>query len=249
MCKSSLQKLLLAFQYFEESFSLTTVDAESNISRYMSNGDFSLVFMDGSFEEMAITKKIKSFITDNYPRTPLLLIDDKTNPKTGSTIQTSQYCRVVKEPITQVSLAAMMLTALRESYCQGQMMGISLCATLQLIEMDKLSCTLGISHKDTKETGWMFFRDGLPMNAGLGIFEGMTAIKKLVALREVGMTMYNTCPIRENRLNITCSKLVIDQRDALLESGQKCEEDTTHHSKTRPTGLANLFLNVKKSRC
>ncbi len=249
MRKESLQQLLGVFQHFNDSFGLSSVDPDEDIHRYMASTRFSLLFMDASFEASIASQEIKSYLSKNRSRIPLLVIDEKKKKRVGTVDSLSSKGRIIAAPYSQVSLASAILTALSTFFCQGKMTGISIALTLQLIEMDKLTCTLAITNKKSTETGWIFFKDGLPLNAGLGIFEGALAIQQMGAMRDVGLTIYNSCPLRENRLHITCSKIVFSQRKAPLGSmgKKKTTQKPSPHRKEK-TGLATLYVNVNKNR-
>lgn len=248
----NLQKLLKVFQYFDDSFHLSSVNRDMDaLRKNPEDPPFSLFFVDSSPNDNIASEDLRLYLRRKNPRTPILLIKDELIQRNHPVLKTSQITRIISAPITPVSLAGTILSVLKRKYHQGQMPGISFSfsSTLQLIEMDKLTCTLAITHNNTHDTGWIFFKNGIPINAGFGMLAGVAAIKKILPLGELGVTMYGACPLRENRLNMNCSKLVLDMKEAQHSQRNVVGKSFNCQLKPKPTGLASLFMQVKKNRC
>lgn len=240
-----------AFQYLDDefkiSFSESVVDA-------ISTGDFphfDLIILDPSHDEASIST-LSQFIVANGFRLPLILVDKSKADQERLIKETSLVVVTLQKPINPTDLSIKILSALRDRFYQGRMTGIDFISILQLIELDKLTSTLALSHPDYPNTGLIFFKNGNPIDAQFGGFQGEEAIEKIFSLGDVEIKMYEACPLVRDRLKTNCSKMIMDNEKFRPDTDDGAKIPATNQppksrkKKAQVTGLAGLFVKVKK---
>ncbi len=80
----------------------------------------------------------------------------------------------------------------------GQLKGISLDSFLQMMQMDRTSCTLQVTHGD--RVGWLFVLDGELIGAELGNLPPFEAACRIVAWRDPVIEINNQCLLNRNEI-------------------------------------------------
>ncbi len=233
--KTNRQHLQKAFQALEVSFHLSF--AESAVDAIVSTDIslFSLIIFD-SLQDDTLISGLNRYLEENHLDIPFLIVNGNQSPET------------THKQITPANLAGRILAAMKEKFKQGKFSGINLVSTLQLIEMEKLTCTIGLSHQDYQDDGWLFFRDGQPIDAEFDGIEEKAAVEKLFSLDDFDIKVYNICPLTKDRLKVSCSKMIF--ANGIIDRDRKGNDGKSPgaQGKTKATGLAGLFMKVKSNR-
>ena len=140
---------------------------------------------------------------------------------------TFQY---IEKPIDFGALVEKILKGL-EGPSKGYITGVSLSSFLQLLELDRKSCTLTI-HAGSK-TGVMYFRDGELLDATAMDLQGSEAAYAIVGWKNVEIEIDNNCSVTEKRIKETLGFI-------LLEGCRRKDEDRAAKISEPKTGGANL---------
>ncbi len=226
-----------AFRAYTDQFEILFVE---NGLEAINNVDFSkiaIIFSEASDSD-ALKANLKRFLEANQYAIPILQLQSGEEQVSGAASDSTSQNLTISRPVLPGALAGKLLVALGDLHFQGNMTGIDFVSILQLIEMDRLTCTLALASPGQTAQGFVFFRDGKPIDAIYQRAETQKALQQIFSRDDAVITMYNDCPLVADRLQTNCSKMIVDFK------GIKPKGET--QKKTKTTGLANLFMKVKK---
>lgn len=232
-----------SFQAFDDEFQVTFSDSVLDAIMNLDLSIFSLIISESIDIDTADSNLIQ-FLTVNHFHIPVLFIGKKQLLGHESTYNSHLFAGMVETPITPAKLAGKILVALEEKFFQGRMSGIDFISILQLVELDKLTCTLALFHFDHDDEGYIFFKEGRPVDAQFGKLQTDMAIQEMFSLSDVDIKMYGACPVMRDRLQTNCSKMIMDNKGS-QPGAQTPKKDA---AKSATTGLAGLFMKVKKNK-
>ena len=250
------QELHRAFQVLDDEFKLSfaknVLDAVFKLDFTL----FSLVICGSSHADPSISiSNLIRFLEENRFYPPILTLDSDKVSRQRSIQENKLLAGTIQKPIIPADLAGKILNALKARFYQGEMTEIGFISALQLIELDKLTCTLAIFHPDYRNEGLVFFRDGCPIDSQFGKLQGELAIKKIFSLGgDVDIKMFSTCPLVKDRLKTNCSKLILNNEGFRPGRNVSVTQSVVNQSpknavgKRNSTGLAGLFMKVKKNK-
>lgn len=86
--------------------------------------------------------------------------------------------------------------------------GISLPTFLQIMEIERKTCTLVVSHGG--RVGELFFRDGRLMQARMGAIEGPEALHAMLNMREHSLRVIDRCDVAERKIFSSLTSLMME---------------------------------------
>ena len=228
--KSFLLSLIDGFKAYEDKFSITTANdgveaVEALEAQEISLGltDLKMPRMDG-FELVA-------HLSGNYPGIPVIVMTAFGTPEMEDNLRDMGTFQYIEKPIDFTLLVEKILKGL-EGPSKGFITGVSLTSFLQLLEIDKKTCTLTI-HAGNK-SGTIYFQDGDLLDAQHKEIQGSEAAYEIVSWKNVEIEIENSCSVKES--NITESLGFI-----LLEgSRRKDEKDAASNEITGSLDSLNM---------
>ena len=243
--KENRQNLSLAFQELSGEFQLNFTKNVAETLNQLQRARFDLLICSVLGVE-TVLPAVRKYLEEQLISTPALVVGNRKVSEHELVESIDTIAGIVRAPILAPELAGKILVTLGETFFMGQMSGVALETSLQLIELDKLTCTISISHPDYADGGFLFFVDGNPIDAQLGSLVEAEAVRKLFSLKgPLTIKMYKSCPLVEDNLGISCSRMLM-----LGEKFCSPKEVAAQKEKrqAQTTGLASLFMKVKKDR-
>src|ERR1700712_2794481 len=186
--------------------------------------DLRMPDMDG-FELLA-------FLRRNYAALPVILMTALGNSETSSRLATAGSFECLPKPFDLPDLKRKIAEMLAESV-KGRVENISLASFLQLLEMERKTCTLSVrsSHPESGREGRLYFRAGRLVGAAT---EGMTGRAGALEIRtweHVDIEIADGCPAVEPEIGSGLSFLLMEGmrlKDERERGGEPAPPDAGH---------------------
>ncbi|MFZ5563044.1 MAG: response regulator [Thermodesulfobacteriota bacterium] len=170
--------------------------------------DLQMPIMDGF--------QLLEYIDQNFPGTPVFLMTAFSSKETEEKAYALGAFKYFEKPLNMDVLTDAIFEQLN-SGAEGAMAGISLASFLQLLEMERKTCTLKITAAD--KVGTMYFRDGSLINASTDQVKGLQAAFEMLSWDQIRIEVLPICRkkdrvIRQPLMNILMEGLKIkDEKD------------------------------------
>jgi len=199
--------------------------------------DLNMPEMDG-FELMAHISQINSEM-------PVIAMTAYGTPEMESRLRNMGAFQYIEKPIDFDSLLRKIKDGLKTGSTKGHVAGISLPSFMQLLELDKKTCTLHI--KSGKNRGDMFFKQGELYSARTGKLTGQDAAFDIINWDNSEIEIENTCKIKdeERDINVPMGFLLIesarmkDEKNTPREEVDEKGEEKQPEAKVQP-GTSDL---------
>ena len=131
-----------------------------------------------------------------------------STPDVAERLQNLGAFQYFEKPMEFNILADKILEALEVTTSQDHISGISLVGFLQLIEMEKKTCTLTI--KSRGKVGYLYFARGDLMEAETGNLRGDAAALDITTWDTVEIEIKYICRVKEKVINSPLPEILID---------------------------------------
>ncbi|MCA1766376.1 MAG: response regulator, partial [Desulfobulbaceae bacterium] len=187
--------------------------------------DLNMPEMDG-FELIAHISQVD-------PEIPVIAMTAYGTPEMESRLNNMGAFQYIEKPIDFDSLLNMINEGLKKGSTQGHVAGISLPSFMQLLELDKKTCTLHI--KAARGTGDMYFSQGELLAAKTGKLRGQDAAFEIINWENPEIVIENACKIKtEDR------EIEVPMGFLLIESARmKDERDKPKDNEKNDSDLAD----------
>jgi DNA-binding response OmpR family regulator len=214
--KSFLQGLIDGFKAYENEFSIITAGDGIEAVQALKNEEISLVLTDLKMPRMDGFELV-AHLSSNYSDTPVIVMTAFGTPEMEESLRAMGTIQYIEKPIDFAILVEKILTALKgPSKEQGYITGVSLSSFLQLLEIDKKTCTLTILAGNNK--GYMHFKEGDLLDASYGQLQGSEAAFEIVSWKNVEIAMDSSCPVSEKNISESLGFI-------LLEGSRRTDEN------------------------
>jgi CheY-like chemotaxis protein/predicted regulator of Ras-like GTPase activity (Roadblock/LC7/MglB family) len=165
--------------------------------------DLRMPDMDG-FELLA-------FLRRNYAALPVILMTALGNSETSSRLATAGSFECLPKPFDLPDLKRKIAEMLAQSV-KGRVENISLASFLQLLEMERKTCTLSIrsSHAEGDHEGKLYFRVGRLVGAATGTETGRAAALEIVTWEHTDIEITDGCPLVDSEIEAPLSFLLME---------------------------------------
>ncbi len=182
--------------------------------------DLKMPRMDG-FELMA-------HLSSNYPEIPVIVMTAFGTPDMEENLRGMGAFQYIEKPIDFSSLVEKVLAGL-ESTSKGFVTGVSLTSFLQLLELDKKTCTLTVHHGN--ETGTIYFERGDLLDAVSKNNSGLQAAYEIISWEDVKIEIANSCMITERAITEPLGYVILE---AARQKDEQAHADKTNVKKAAP---------------
>jgi predicted regulator of Ras-like GTPase activity (Roadblock/LC7/MglB family)/CheY-like chemotaxis protein len=148
-----------------------------------------------------------AYMSKFHPGVPVIVMTAFSTPEIKRRLAEFGSLRILEKPLEFSDLVDSIhaeLTSKSESYVRG----ITLPAFLQLLEMERKTCTLRIHSKG--RVGFLCFREGLLLEADNGSGRGDAAALDIVSWDETEIELSSVCKIKESRINGSLGYLMME---------------------------------------
>jgi DNA-binding response OmpR family regulator len=147
----------------------------------------------------------KSFIREvgqRWPEIPIFVMS-ALDPEETRGLDTAEY---ISKPPDMDFLIGRIDRAIRKQR-ESLVRGIALPTFLQMVEIDRKTCTVIVSHGG--RVGELYFRDGRLMQARLGKKEGKDALFAMLSMPEHSLRVIDRCDV-EKRISASLGALLME---------------------------------------
>lgn len=193
----------------EDEFSVRTASNGREAANIIDSENIDLVVtdlnmpeMDG-FELMAHISRVNSEL-------PVIAMTAYGTPEMESRLRNMGAFQYIEKPIDFESLLHKIKDGLKTGSTKGHVAGISLPSFMQLLEMDKKTCTLHI--KSGNHRGDMFFKQGELISARTGSLTSQDAAFEIINWDYPEIEIENSCKFKEEDrdINVPMGFLLIE---------------------------------------
>lgn len=165
--------------------------------------DLRMPDMDG-FELLA-------FLRRNHPAVPVILMTALGSAETSARLGTAGSFECLAKPFHLPDLKRKIAEMLAQRV-KGRVENISLASFLQLLEMERKTCTLSVRSHDPEaiHEGKLFFRAGRLVGAATGGLEGKEAALEIVTWDHTDIEITDVCPLIDPEIEVVLSFLLME---------------------------------------
>jgi len=206
MCKNHADKFeLITAENGKEALALL---AETPVNLMVT--DLKMPEMDG-FELIGRVSKLGAII-------PVIAMTAYGTPEMEDRLMTMGAFQYIEKPIDFDLLLKKILDGLAAG-AKGRVTGISLSSFLQLLELDRKTCTLTV--KAGSRTGMLFFENGELINAFTESLVGIEAAFEIISWEQAEIEIYNFCQNRKRTISEPLGFILIEGARFSDERAQK----------------------------
>lgn len=181
--------------------------------------DLKMPLMDG-FELLA-------YMSKNYPGIPVIVMTAYSTPEIKGRLEAVGAFHVLEKPLDLRELVEGIFAELN-AVSKGYLRGITLPAFLQLVEMERKTCTLKVMSRG--RTGFLYFNEGELMNAETGTDKGEKAAHEIVCWDETEIELGSITREKTRGIDSSLSHILMegfrikDERRRIRNSDQRERE-------------------------
>ncbi len=180
--------------------------------------DIKMPVLDG-FELLA-------YVSRKHPDIPILVMTAFADPAVEDKLKVLGFDNYLEKPLDFEDLSERIIEILHGKTA-GFINGIALTAFIQMLEIEKKSCTLKITSMDKE--GYLFLRNGLLIDARTGSLKNIEAAYDIISWENAGIEINSICRRTENKINLPLTHI-------LLESMRMKDEANRKETETIGTG-------------
>lgn len=228
--KYFLMSLLDGLSQFAGTF--TTLSAENGraATEILKSAPVDLVITDLNMPEMD-GFALLAHMSRSHPGVPVVVMTAYSTPEIKDRLAEFGSVKILEKPLEFKDLVDAIRAELgtgSESYLRG----ITLPAFLQLLEMERKTCTLRVRSKG--RVGYLCFGEGQLLEADNGSGRGGAAALDIVSWEETEIELSNVCKIRDRRIG--------ESLGYLLMEGLRLKDEREHGS---PAAAANAAADAE----
>lgn len=204
--ESFLHSLIEGFKAYEDTFTITTAGDGLEAVAALKEHDISLLITDLNMPRMDGFELV-AHLSNNFPEIPVIVMTAFGTPEMEENLHNIGNFQYIEKPIDFSVLVKKVLTGL-DGASRGYITGVSLSSFLQLLELDKKSCTLSI-HAGTKK-GTLYFRDGNLLDATTRDLQGSEAAFAIVGWKNVEIGIENNCSLTQEKIKESLGFILLE---------------------------------------
>jgi len=199
-------------------FSVTTAANGAKAIAYLTDSPVDLVVTD---LKMPILDgfELLAHMGSHHPHLPVIVMTAFGTPDIEKRIDTLGALLYIEKPLDFKVLAGKINEGLSAS-SRGYINNMNLASFLQLIEMEKKTCTLLIKENDKQ--GTLFFSKGVLLDAEIGDLSGTDAAYEIVCWKNAEIEINNVCKKKEKKINFTLHHIFME---GFLRKDEKARDE------------------------
>lgn len=208
----------------ENQFTIETASNGKEACAIVDAGKTDLVVTDLNMPEMD-GFELMAHISQVSPETPVIAMTAYGTPEMESRLSNMGAFQYIEKPIDFDSLLHMINEGLKTGSTKGHVAGISLPSFMQLLELDKKTCTLHI--RSAKDSGDMFFNQGELLSAKTAKLTGQKAAFEIINWDNPEIEIENTCKmkIQDRDIEVPLGFLLIESARMKDEKNKNASDE------------------------
>lgn len=146
----------------------------------------------------------------HFPDIPVVVTTGHSIPDTQRNAIAKAALSLMLKPIDFKELYATVNRLLEQQSDGGTLNNISPAMFLQLINLEQKTCTIRVTEKGSGKLGVFFFNIGTMLDARAGTLRGEAAAQEIFSWDRISLTIQNSCPAPERKINRTLNALILD---------------------------------------
>ncbi|MEN8199130.1 MAG: response regulator [Thermodesulfobacteriota bacterium] len=224
---SFLQGLTDGFKAYENQFSISTANDGLEAVEVLEKEQINLVLTDLKMPRMDGFELV-AHLSSNYSSVPVIVMTAFGTPEMEASLREIGTIQYIEKPIDFSVLVEKILKGIEEPK-QGYITGVSLSSFLQLLEIDKKTCTLTVHAGE--ETGYLHFKEGDLLDANHANQRGSEAAYEIVSWKNVEIAMDSSCSLTEKNIPESLGFI-------LLEGTRRKDELDAEEQQPSPASLS-----------
>ncbi len=212
----------------ERDFEVLTAQNGKEASSIVTQQKIDLIITDLQMPEMD-GFALMAYLNEHHPEIPFFIMTAFGDSEIKSRIKEIGSIKYFEKPLNIDVITDCIFDELNAG-AVGEIEGISLASFLQLVEMEKKTCTLQIEARD--KSGVMYFLKGELMTAETADLKNIGAAYEMIGWDGIKIGIENTCR-RKN-------KEIQHPLMTILMEGLKIKDEKEHADKTKRTPLKPL---------
>lgn len=222
--KNFLLSLAEMLKDSEDEFSIKTAENGKEAAAIIDEGKIDLVVTDLNMPEMD-GFELMAHISQVNSEMPVIAMTAYGTPEMESRLRNMGAFQYIEKPIDFDSLLRKIKDGLKAGSTKGHVAGISLPSFMQLLELDKKTCTLHI--KSGLHRGDMYFKQGELISARTGKLTGQVAAFEIINWDNSEIEIENICKFNEEKrdINVPMGFLLIESARVKDEMNRPAVDD------------------------
>ena len=231
--ESFLLSLIEGFKSYQNQFGIITAHNGEEAVAILDEQEIQLVLTDLKMPKMDGFALV-AHLSAHYPELPVIVMTAFGTPDIEESLKEIGAFQYIEKPIDFNLLVTKILKGLK-SRSQGFISGVSLSSFLQLLALDKKTCSLTIH--SGKRKGAMFFIDGDLWDANTDQLSGTEAAIEIIRWKNVEIELKNTCTKNEQKIQKSLGFI-------LLEASRMEDENNSPPADPSAQNKSNTPLNA-----
>lgn len=204
--ESFLLSLIDGFKSYQNQFGIITAHNGEEAVAILDEQEIQLVLTDLKMPKMDGFALV-AHLSAHYPELPVIVMTAFGTPDIEESLKEIGAFQYIEKPIDFNLLVAKILKGLK-GRSQGFISGVSLSSFLQLLALDKKTCTLII--RSGKQKGTMHFIDGDLWDADTDQLSGTEAAIEIIRWKNVEIELQNTCTKNEQKIQKSLGFILLE---------------------------------------
>ncbi|MBI5548848.1 MAG: response regulator, partial [Deltaproteobacteria bacterium] len=190
--------------------------------------------------------ELLAHMSRHHPQTPVIVLTAHSGASLLEQAQSLGACHFMNKPFVNEELANRVVETLSAA-ASGYIEGITLTTLLQMVEMEKKTCTLRAVLEDHE--GFLYFLGGKLINARSGEKTGEAAVHEIVSWGQPEISIAPSCKERRQEIVRSLNHVLMEglrlederERSAQGRTGRRLQASA---SRERPGDLSSLFRSL-----
>lgn len=246
--KSFQLNLVEGFKAYKDKFQTIVANDGLEALTILNKQEINLVLTDIKMPRMD-GFELMAHLSTNYPEIPVIIMTAFGTPDMERNLKGMGASQYIEKPIDFSSLVEKVLGCL-ESTSKGFVTGVSLTSFLQLLEIDKKTCTLTIH--SGRNTGTIYFNQGDLIEAVSPDKTGIEAAYEIISWSNVKIEIANSCMISEREISeplgfiiLEASRLQDERNDAVATQGRADQRGKTERQPVKAPAAARPIHSIQ----
>jgi len=234
--ESSIKNILIVDD--EEEFALMVLNRLKGYSDYFNiitarNGEDAIRIINSGEIDLIITDllmpimdgfELLAYISNNNLEIPVIVMTAYGNSAIENKINNLGALQFIQKPIDFQELEKKILDVFI-SFKNGYINGVSLSSFLQLIEMEKKTCTLYIKHQN--KFGILYFQKGILIDSKTDLLRGLSAALEIICWENPQIEIEGACRRKINNINLSLYHILMEAFKNKDEKDRDSLKDTS----------------------
>lgn len=224
----------------QQNFSILTAHNGIEAVMLLNRTPINLVVTDLKMPEMDGFDLLAN-ISASHPDTPVIVMTAYGTPEMENRLKDMGAFQYIEKPIDFNVLLHKISDGL-SSRAKGHIDGISLSSFMQLLQLDKKTCTLTVHYLG--RSGVLYFQQGELTNAALGNLRGQEAAIEMASWEQAKIEIINVCKNTDRIITVPLGYILIEgarQKDEMDGARPGEDEIDTEEEQSRTSEIENIL--------